>query len=211
MTTRDEHVAIEELSAFADRDLAPARLAEIERHLAGCGECQREVQQIEALRRDLRGLAEAEPRRDLWPVIARARREPPRGSLLGWLRAPWALPAAALAGAAAALLVVFAVGRGPEAPPAPAPANAALAEVAKAEAVYRGAVARLQATLGQSRAYSPKARAVVARSLAEIDRAIERCRKALRQDPYDPDAQEAMLAAYQQKVDLLSDLVQETM
>jgi hypothetical protein len=170
------------------------------------------LREIAALRAGLSALGDAAPSRDLWPAIAHARAREVRPSIVERLRRAWLVPVAAAAGAAAALAIVWST-RAPEAPaPEALSGQAAAAQaVAHAERTYREAIARLRGALDQRRpTWSPRVGATVQRSLAEIDRAIERCRDAVRQDPSNPEAQESLLAAYQQKVDLLNDLVQDS-
>lgn len=209
--TDTPHVSLEELSAFADGDLESARHRDVEQHLRGCTHCASELAEMTGLRGRLAELADAEPRPDL--RLDLPRRREPAGSFFAWMRSRWMVPAAALAGAAVALLVV----RGLESErttPEPrraavaASARNALAAVGRAEGVYRRAIANLEVALRHSRStWTPAVRRTVQRGLAEIDRVLTRCRAALRQNPHDVRAQRLMLAAYQQKVDLLSDLV----
>ena len=55
------HSSVEELSAYLDRELAPARLRLVETHLEDCEECRRRVEGLGRLVRDLRRLERFEP------------------------------------------------------------------------------------------------------------------------------------------------------
>jgi hypothetical protein len=88
----------------------------------------------------------------------------------------------------------------------------ALQAVADAELNYRQAIGSLEQALGPQRGrWSQQTRDVVEHGLAEIDKTLEKCRTALKNNPADLEAQETMLAAYQHKVDFLTDLVAESM
>jgi hypothetical protein len=210
MTTR-EHISDEELSAFIDGDLESSRAQEIQSHLDGCQDCARAAEELRKLCSDLSGLADVEPRRDLWPAVQRARSRPPAVS---WWRRFWMVPAAAVVGAAAALLVVFVLGRPVDGDIAGKPGSplTALQAVAKAEVEYKNAIDSLQAAVKTTRpGWSPETRTVVEQGLAQMDATIERCREALKHNREDPQAQEALLAAYQYKVDFLTDLVADSL
>ncbi|GAC1399350.1 MAG: hypothetical protein NVSMB56_14350 [Pyrinomonadaceae bacterium] len=57
---------------------------------------------------------------------------------------------------------------------------------------------------------SPQVRLAYERNLAVVDRAILETRQAVRRDPKNADAKEFMLAAYQSKMDLLSNVAEQT-
>jgi tetratricopeptide (TPR) repeat protein len=207
--TNDKHIAAEELSAYIDGDLEEPRSQEIQSHLERCQECGRTADELRMLRSELSGLADAEPRRDLWPAVLKARARPPAVS---WWRRFWMVPAAAVIGAAAALLVVLVLGRPVEDAKKPAGPLTALETVARAEVEYKNAIEALQAAAKTSQPeWSPETKAAVEQGLAQMDAAIEKCRAALRQNQTDPEAQEALLTAYQYKVDFLTDLVADSM
>jgi anti-sigma factor RsiW len=231
----DDHVTDEVLSAFADGDLETRAAEGVSRHLEHCTACAAELDAMMSMRARLREMDTRDAPAALWRKIEdRATREgliapakPSHAGLLQWMFEwpRWLVASAAVAAGA----LVFAAGwwfaaRGPSNAPHPSIAavapdasmggarERAVANVARAEAVYRAAIDRLQQAVGVARpAWNPKVGAAVERSLAEIDRAIERCRGALRTHPDDPRAQEAMWAAYQQKVDLLEELSEEAL
>ncbi|MBN2493304.1 MAG: zf-HC2 domain-containing protein [Deltaproteobacteria bacterium] len=206
-----EHVEPEELSAHLDGDLDSGREREIEAHLEACEACRRVAAEIGQLKGGLAALGAVEPGRDLWPGVQAALAPRTRS----WWRRFWMLPVAAAAGAAAAILVALLLGRSAIEPaPRTEPAGAlqALQAVAQAEIQYRKAIDALSGALGAQRSrVGPQTRALIVRGLAEIDATIERCRAALAEDPFDLEAQETMLAAYQHEVDLLTDMVAESL
>ncbi len=206
-----KHFSDEVLSAYIDRDLDRERSAEISAHLGSCAACRAVVAEIEAIRNDLSDLGQDQPQRDLWPAI---RQEVARvHETVSWWRRFWMAPVAAAVGAAVALLIVL-VFTGPPRQGSVKPAGrlSALASVQKAELEYRGAIASLQQALRADKpAWGPRTQKVIAESLAEIDKSIKRCHEALKAEPENIQAHEMVLAAYQQKVDLLTELVAESM
>ena len=208
MTTK-EHIQAEELSAYIDGDIEESRARNIQSHLADCEACTEAAEELRRLRSDLSGLADVEPRRDLWPAVRRARAPDPAVS---WWRRFWMVPAAAVVGAAAALLVVLVLVRPVDDAKKPPGPLTALETVARAEVEYRSAIDALDAAVKTSQPrWSPETKAVVEQGLAQMDETIAKCRTALRQNQTDTQAQEALLTAYQYKVDFLTDLVAESM
>jgi anti-sigma factor RsiW len=65
----------EELSAYLDSDLEPARRQEIESHLESCQDCVAVCDEFESLKTGLLALRGSQPVRDLWPVIEQAQRK----------------------------------------------------------------------------------------------------------------------------------------
>jgi hypothetical protein len=213
MKERNQHISAEELSAFVDSDLEAGRKTAVAAHIESCAECKNEVEALMGLKSGLANLASAEPSRDLWPAVQRAAAEKPQSALASWLKRFWMVPTASLAGAAAALLVVMLVSGTPQpGPEEPKGKMSALASVQKAEVDYRNAIAALEGEFhSESPDWSPEVKQVVVDSLAEIDRSIEKCRVAMGENPDDREAQEAILTAYQHKVDFLTELVAESM
>ena len=209
--TTNEHIQAEELSAYIDGDFDESRARSIQSHLDDCEACTKAAEELRGLRSDLSGLADVEPRRDLWPAVRRARAQAQEPAV-SWWRRFWMIPAAAVVGAAAALLVVLVLVRPVDDAKKPPGPLTALETVAQAEVEYRSAIDALDAAVKTSQPrWSPETKAVVEQGLAQMDETIAKCRTALRQNQTDTQAQEALLTAYQYKVDFLTDLVAESM
>ena len=203
MTTK-EHIQTEELSAFIDGDVEESRAQQIQSHLDDCKVCAQTAEELRTLRGDLLKMADAEPQRNLWPAVHRAAQPG-----VSWWRRFWMVPVAAVVGAAAALLIVFVLGRPVDKPIGPL---TAMETVAKAEVEYRNAITALETAVKTSRPqWSPETQAVVEQGLAQMNQTIGKCRTALKQNQNDPEAQEALLTAYQYKVDFLTDLVADSL
>lgn len=74
----NEH-PLEAISAYADGELSGAERERVERHLAGCTECARELALIRSMGDAMARQREAETR-DLWPGVHRRITQP-----IGWV------------------------------------------------------------------------------------------------------------------------------
>jgi len=194
------------LSDYVDGELAAAERDALERHLAGCPDCEQALADLRRVTMRARALADRPPERDLWPDIA-ARIgvggvAPARARPLRWRR-PFAVTVSQLAAAAGVLLMVgagamwlvvgprgqpagatgqpAAVAPGPSVGPAPAGAHQFAGSVA-----YAGAVADFQRVLDANRSRLDTSTVrVIEQSLRTIDRAIARAQAALAADPSD--------------------------
>jgi hypothetical protein len=90
--------------------------------------------------------------------------------------------------------------------------NASDAALLPVEKSYASAIASLKSSIDQQKAQSmtPTLRAEYERNLAIVDRAIGASRAAARRDPADKDAQEFLRAAYQDKLELLRAVADQT-
>ncbi len=97
----------EELSAYVDGELATGEIQAVSGHLAGCPQCRRLLQEIDAARTAVRALPRLEPDMVAWPVpaVAGAGGRARRGRRVG--------VGVALAAGAAALVAGFALVRSP--------------------------------------------------------------------------------------------------
>jgi hypothetical protein len=230
MKCRDFAPLIDEL---CDGTLDPARASGLRGHARGCAGCGRRLAETEALVDGLAKLEPVDPPASMWAGIAERlnqeeARDAARPRLWWWLQA--ARPRLALAGAGLAGLAALAFvwwQRPGEAEPArvatpapvvaPAPAgpvlrdplDEALADVQRAEAEYRAAVAELDGLVALER---PGWSAEVARrfdeNLATIDAAIEAQRAAWREgDPTDLRALAGLHASYRKRLDFVQEAV----
>jgi anti-sigma factor RsiW len=215
MDTKTGCVTEEEINAQLDGDLAPERLGEISAHLQTCASCQALADEIDAVRSGLRTHMQARLRRNLWSDIKR--RMYPTGNrrhqtIHRW-HLWWALPAAAMSGAAAALLLIWlSWGSGPSRLHEPAGPAGALSSVLQAEQIYQETIASLEVALAhQASSVNPQVREEMERSLANIEKTIKRCRAMVRNDPRNLETHRTVLVAYQYKVDFLRELVERTL
>ncbi len=212
----------EELSAHIDGDLTAERSDEVATHVASCLTCKRSVAELETMMVDMRELSHARPGLDLWRRIdegidaaeqAPASETPDPKKTEGtvsWIR--WLIPVPVAA--AAVIIALLTVDPPSESTTEDSPETdtadltQAMAAVEKAESAYRDAIESLEDVyISEKASFSPETLAVVEKSLAEIDAAIERSREAMMKDPMNVEANRVMLAAYRQKMDFLYELV----
>jgi anti-sigma factor RsiW len=188
--------------------------AQVELHLAGCGGCSKELEELtRLLERTAELPREVAPSRDLWPEIA-ARLEPSRTVVRGRFgTSRWLAVAAAVLAGVGSLLIAYSVGRhqaGPQtaatvdATPLAVPAGLSDTGFAEAESEFRAARDTLLASLANRRgSLSPETLRIVDDNLKVIDDAIERISSALVEDPMNPKLANQLASAYRRQIDLL--------
>lgn len=193
------------LDALVDGESSEAERAEAERHLAGCADCRRALEELRELRRATDALPrELRPARDLLPGIRSATRAGRPAA--AWTR--WTALAASLLVAVAAGWVGWQFwpeagdsGAGSATLPA---AGVARAEFEAAELQYLEASALLLEALDErGNELSPQTRAIVEENLRVIDAAIDEVRAALESEPGNLHNGHVLTALYQQKVQFL--------
>lgn len=174
--------------AIAGR-LAPAELASVEAHVAGCAECGADLEAARALAMPLAQLPRAiEPPPAVWHGIE-ARIHPVRRRTLPAIAAALVLMAAS---SAATVLIMR-----------DTPSDVVSA-VPALEADYIEQAAALSGVLGAERGrLAPETIETLERNLRIIDEAIAESRAALEADPGDPDLRLLLRASHEQKVALL--------
>jgi hypothetical protein len=195
-----EHLDVETLSAYADRELDGAVLVRAEGHLGACATCRDRLNRVRSLVQAAAALPrDVAPPPEVWPGILRGIRRRPRRP--AWPRA---------ASLAAAAVVVFAAGtmllrpgRAEKLRRGSLPVSVPAALVA-VERQYEPSIAELRFTLEQqSRALAPATVRILERSLAVIDTAIAEARAALAADPGNQEIAAILAAQYRNKVNLL--------
>ncbi len=205
----------EELSAFLENDLDEARQAEISAHLAECTQCHDATEELRSITAGLAALNIEDLPNALFARIESAHREKAADTLgrrlSRWWERWWKMPAIAAAmGTAVVLLLVW---PSVPTPGTPAPLTEmdkvkALDSVMAAQQTYATAIESLESSFHNEKAkYNPQTQKMLEQSLADINDAITRCRRMINQNPNDIDAHRTALAAYQQKVDLLTELI----
>jgi predicted anti-sigma-YlaC factor YlaD len=199
--------------AYTDGGLPPEMLHRIESHLAECDACRHALQGFRELRTQVACLPKAlEPERDLWPAIAErlaARRSLKRQLhyLLAW-RSFAAAASILIVGGGVAFFYGFELRDGSSvdvASPRRSSVESSIStEVAKAEQAYIAAANDFLAELDSSKSVlSPNARRILDGNLDITDRAIDDIKTALQQRPNDLALARRLLAAHEQRVELL--------
>jgi len=184
------------LSPFLDGELAPARAAEVEAHLAGCARCAAAKQELARMVQAARALPSPEPPAALWTRIdARLDEKRPRRRWI-WLVAPSL--------AAGLTIAVFALLHR-NTPSDDALLADAQSEFRQAEAHYARAADDLRRLVERER---PRWPADQQRrhdeALARFDRAIAEAR-AQAHARVDPAAEEQLLGAWRGEIAYLED------
>jgi len=194
------------LNGLADGTLEGAERVAVERHLAQCLTCRREVSGLRALLARAEALPrEIAPPSDLWTGIERRMGKGEQGRGMGMGRGWLAAAAAVLAllATGTALLLLRDV-PGPDFADRPRPPSptAGRPEWVVVEAEYSRAASEV--ALGPERgALAPATSAVVEAGLRVVDQAIAESRAALARDPDSAELAHLVAAAYERKIDLL--------
>jgi hypothetical protein len=183
----------EKLSALLDGDLSARQAEAVRAHLDGCADCRAAFADLTAMRDAFRAAGEEELEgRDAWAELAAKLGpvETPR-SRLRWM---WA-PALAMA-CAAAIFVVRAQLK---------PRGISDDQlIAQAEDEFRRADAQYQHAIDKLRGVATKSARDVARyqaAQAQLEAAVDECKKAARARPADTDAEQLLFAAYRKQID----------
>ncbi|MCP4200673.1 MAG: hypothetical protein GY769_01910 [bacterium] len=114
-----QHLAVELLSSYADKEVTPAELRMVEGHLSDCTECRHRLSGLRAIAAGVRRLESVAPPPTLSAAVERRVRlaalEEPRGfrleeGLRRWLGQPVLAPVFAIVLALGAILYLFALG-----------------------------------------------------------------------------------------------------
>jgi anti-sigma factor RsiW len=209
------------VSEYVDGALDERRAAELERHLDSCEECRELLRDFRGIVREARDMKTVTPPDTAWEKISGAlagpRIEEPAGRAV-WRERParaFFLSRHPLWSAAAAALVLVVGGLALTQPwrsGLPAGSGSAdtytLAKLDEAKGYYRQAIKALgEAVAGQKGSLDPRLAAAFNKNLAAMDASIEACQQAVRRDPGNLENQNFLLAAYQDKVELLTNLI----
>ncbi|MBM3298097.1 MAG: hypothetical protein FJY83_10935 [Candidatus Aminicenantes bacterium] len=206
------------ISEHIDGALDPGRRSALETHLEGCAGCRALLADLEEIAGRAKDLAPLDPPDRVWLQIRAGLRER-RAEAAGRSRlVPF--PAGrrfglrfALASAAALLVVAggLLVFRPWQPGLAPLEAEKAalnrrtLDKLDEAEWHYNEAIKALrEAVRSKSGSLDPELAVVFAANLEIVDASIEACRRAVRTDPRDISARNALLASYGEKVQVLT-------
>jgi anti-sigma factor RsiW len=215
MDNAHDHI-VEQLSEYIDGELDARAAADVEAHLAGCGDCRTVATELRAVAARASSLADIPPRQDLWDgVVARlGSRSPMVTAIRDRARRRFSFTLPQLAAASVALMVlsggmVWLARSGDSRADFPVAIGAdralpAVAPVRLSETHYEGAVEDLEEILERGRAQlDGETVRVLEQNLKSIDAAIEECRKALANDPANAYLNSHLAAARQRKLALL--------
>ena len=190
------------LSDHVDSALSAEVAGRVEKHLAACLGCRAEAEAQVQARDALQGIALEEPPSGLGAAIKFGSKRRPRMNPLAWL--------APAAGAAAVAL--FFLLQPPPVPKDGAPqrqnlqVESAVSKTFEAERAYLDAIVELEREVSETSMTWPEdIQGVFEVNLTIIDRVITDCRRLVAARGADPEAHQYLLAAYEDKVDLLTE------
>ncbi|OGD25929.1 MAG: hypothetical protein A2Y56_15870 [Candidatus Aminicenantes bacterium RBG_13_63_10] len=210
------------ISEYLDGTLDERRATQLKEHMAGCRDCRETYEDFKGIVKEARNLKTVTPPDTAWEKIS--------GTLAGarlvdsrkldptirpsHARPFFAVPRAAWLSAAAAVLVVAVGGLAllrpwqGRAPLGPAADQFTLAKLEEAKDFYRKAINSLtEASQAQSGTLDPRAAKAFRKNLGMVDASIESCQAAVRRNPRSLENQDFLLAAYRDKVEILTELI----
>src|SRR5262245_48778359 len=212
---------------YVDETLGAAERAEVERHLASCGECRALVADLREIRRVAGSLDLREPPVRAWGRIERAIRLEGEHSAEQASRVQGLLRSKAVwTWMAAAAVLVLAVVTGLRYTPRSATTGPATTQAGATNGQVRGDAAQVEAELRQASEHyenaikgleqianaeqgelDPRTAATLQKNLSVIDQAISESRAALRAEPTSEPAQQSLIDSFKTKMALLQDTV----
>lgn len=212
--------AQEMISDYVDGLLDAEQESALRSHLEACPDCRDLVHDFEAIVRQAKDLAPVDPSPLAWPKIvarvrdARQRSKRPVREKTGWLGSVWNLAGMRYVSAAALALVVIgglAIGLKPWKHPASAKAGSVEFTVSKlreAQSYYEKAIRSLnEAVQSRKNGLDPQLAEVFRSNLKAMDQTIQACQAMINKDPDNVAARTYLLAAYQDKVAFLQQIM----
>ena len=195
--------ALDRLEGYLGGRLSPADHAAMERHLQVCSSCRADLTALTRVQAALptleSGASEPPDVEEMWAVIKPRLTQHKRR----WAGRPLAMPAWAVA-AAAAVLVLVSIGGTVLVLRSDAASRAGSERLGALESDYEAASAELSRLLDGARQQLPPATvASLERNLSAIDSALAEVRRALAADPGNVTLEQLVLSAWRQKVRLL--------
>jgi len=208
------------ISESVDGNLSPERSERLEAHVRGCQPCRKLWDDLATIREDAGALEEHTPSENVWNRIQRSMTTDRIVERSPRPRRTWSLQAGSrlrpvLTSGFALILILAAVFFGLR-QFGPQSANGgldpsqqfALSKLKEAEGHYTKAIEALSAAVSAREAdFDPQILAVFQKNLTVVNQSIEACRQAVLNHPNDFYTRNFLLAAYQEKTDLLNELM----
>lgn len=203
------------MSAYIDDDLDARRSFALERHLAGCSECRKVREDLSRIVAAAERTGDPHPPEEAWMKIqSRISRSPAAVSARTRIRSFRAPSGFRFAAAAATLILAFTGGlllgpgflqRGRGTIDFSNSSEYTLSKLEEAESHYLKAIKALaEAVESGDGQLDPQLAEVFQSNLALINASIETCKQAVTNDPSDLESRKYLLAAYRDKTDLLT-------
>ena len=206
--TNTDHIDVESLSAWADGELSAVAAQRVERHLAECDACRRQLERIRALVASAAALQrEVQPPPDAWAGIRHRVTNDASRVTRRWWHNGWLAAAAAVVLVAGTMLLTRGADKAKAAklgrPGASTPAATSVT-LAAVDRRFAPTIAELhEAFESQRGSLAPSTARTLEHSLAVIDTAIADARSALEADPASAALAQMLSGFYQRKVDFL--------
>lgn len=208
------------ISESLDGNLSPEQTERLEAHVRGCEPCRKLRDDLTSITDKAGALEEQAPSDNVWGRIQKSmtadgavKRSPRLREAPFFPFSPRLRPV--LASGFALILILAAVffglrqfGPGPEKTGLDSSRQFALSKLKEAEEHYQKAIEALSAAVSAREAdFDPQILAVFQKNLSVVNQSIEACRQAVLSNPDDFDTRNFLLAAYQEKTDLLNELM----
>jgi hypothetical protein len=203
-----------------DGNLSPERVEKLEAHVRGCEPCRKLKDDLFAIKESAGNLEEQTPSEKVWTRIQSSmntdlfKERSPHPGRFRILPTGLRLRPALVTGFAFILIlaaVFFGLrqfGLRPSNSGLDASQQFALNKLQEAEGYYRKAIEALSAAVSARAAdFDPQILAVFQKNMTVVNQSIEACRQAVLKDPNDLDTRSYLLAAYQEKTDLLNEFM----
>ena len=206
--TNTDHIDVEGLSAYADGELNAVAVLRVERHLAECEACRRQLERIRALVASAAALPrEVAPPPAAWAALRSRVPSPESRVPIRWWHNGWLAAAAAIMLVVGSSMLTRSTGKAKAAklgrPNATATAVTAVT-LTSVERRFAPTLAELHEVFESQRAsLAPSTARTLEHSLAAIDTAIAEARRALAADPSSATLAQMLSGYYQRKVDFL--------
>jgi hypothetical protein len=208
------------INESVDGNLSSEQTQQLEAHVHGCDSCRKLRDDFAAISKDAGNLEKKTPSENVWNRIQKSMTTDRIVEHSPRPRKAWSLSLSpglrpVLASSFALILILAAVFFGLR-QFGTQPANGgldpsqqfALSKLKEAEGHYRMAIEALSAAVTAREAdFDPQILAVFQKNLTVVNQSIEACRQAVLSDPNDFDSRSYLLAIYQDKTDLLNELM----
>lgn len=208
------------INESVDENLSAEKSQRLEEHVHGCESCRKLRDDFKAIREGAGTLEDQAPSDNVWNRIQRSMSTDRAVAQIPRPRKTWSLSLSpglrpVLASGFAVILILAAVffglrqfGTQPSGDVLDPSRQFALSKLKEAEGHYTKAIEALSAAVSARKAdFDPQILAVFQNNLQVVNQSIEACRQAVLSHPDDFDTRGYLLAVYQEKTDLLNELM----
>jgi hypothetical protein len=208
------------ISESVDGNLSPERAERLDAHVGGCEPCRKLRDDFAAIREGAGALEEQTPSENVWNRIQSSMTTDRIAERSPRIRTAWLPPFGSrlrpvLASGFVLILILAAVffglrqfGIRPANGGLDSSQRFALSKLKEAEGHYTKAIEALSAAVSAREAdFDPQILTVFQNNLTVVNQSIEACRQAVLNHPNDFYTRNFLLAAYQEKTDLLNELM----